>query len=72
MSKTRARIIAGNQQIKVTVPADVAQYFESQAARYGCTTSAAAAPVLCAMARGEIQRPPFAQQPGAADTGRPL
>lgn len=46
----------GTKVIKATVPLDVADYFEAQARRYGSSVSAAAAPVLCAMARGEIRQ----------------
>ena len=54
---------AGVQCLKVYVPVDVADHFEQQARRYNTSVSAAAGPVLCAMARGEI-RQDFTQLPG--------
>ena len=51
------------KQLKVNLPEDVAQYFEDRARYYGIAVQAVTAPVLCAMARGEI-RNDFTQQPG--------
>jgi len=50
-------------RIRVTVPKSVASFYEARGASFGASASAAAAPVLCAMARGEIQQPGFVQQP---------
>ncbi len=52
--------------IKVTVPEDVADFYDREAHYYGGSKSAAAAPVLIARARGDI-RQEFVQAPGTAD-----
>jgi hypothetical protein len=69
MSERKNRIPAGMKSIKVTVPEDVAHYYEGRAHNYGTSISAAASPVLCAQARGEI-RSDFVKQLGA-DIARP-
>jgi hypothetical protein len=53
----------GVRSIRVYVPGDVADHYQAQAALYNTSISAAASPVLCAMARGEI-RQDFSQRPG--------
>lgn len=63
MSK-KPYLTPGTERIRITVPCDVARYYEQQAERYGQSASAAAAPVLCALARGEITQGGFTQQPG--------
>lgn len=60
---SEARKDAGVRCLKVYVPADVADHFEQQAQSYNTSVSAAASPVLCAYARGEI-RQDFSRQPG--------
>lgn len=54
---------AATRKIKVTVPEDVADFYDRQGQRVGGSLSGAASPVLCAYARGEI-RQDFTQQPG--------
>lgn len=54
MNTPRKHAPSSARSIKVTVPVDVADYFERQAQRYSTSLSAAASPVLCAHARGEI------------------
>ena len=63
MSERKNRIPAGMKRISVTVPIYVADFFDTRATNYGGSVSAAAGPVLCAFARGEI-RQDFTQQPG--------
>lgn len=69
MSNPKKSIPAGMKSIKVTVPEEVADYYASRAQSYGTSVSAAASPVLCAQARGEI-RNDFVKQPGA-EVSRP-
>jgi hypothetical protein len=64
MNDPKNKPLAGMTRIKVTVPTSVAEYYERRANDYGGSVSAAAAPVLCAMARGEIKQG-FTQEPGA-------
>lgn len=64
MSKDKAAPL-GTVRIRVTVPTDVAEYYEKRGQSFGYGASAAAAPVLCAQARGQIQQGGFVQQPGA-------
>ena len=63
MTGKNPRIPLGMKRISVTVPEAVADYYQKQGASYGTSTSSAAAPVLCAMARGEIKQT-FGYQPG--------
>lgn len=63
MTDRKHRIPPGMKRLTVTVPETVADYYEQRGLSYGTSTSSAAAPVLCAMARGEI-RQGFTQQPG--------
>ena len=64
MSNKKEEPLPGTERIRVTVPTDVARYFEGLGQRFGVSASAAAAPVLCAAARGEIRQGEFMQQPG--------
>jgi PIN domain nuclease of toxin-antitoxin system len=52
------------RQLKVNLPEEVAQFYQDRARHYGIAVQAVTAPVLCAMARGEIKQE-FTKQPGA-------
>ncbi len=60
----KSKLAPGTERIRVTVPSDVARYFEAQSKRYAVSVSACAGPLLCAAARGEIQQT-FTQARGA-------
>lgn len=69
MSTKKTSMPAGVRHLKVTVPAEVAEYYEKRATTYATSLSAAVSPVLCAQARGEILQH-FTQQ-GGSDVMRP-
>jgi len=69
MTNQKKPLVGGARTIKVSLPDAVANYYESQARHYNTSVSAAASPVLCALAYGEIKNE-FTKQPGA-DVGRP-
>ena len=61
----------GSDYIKVSVPAETKAYFDKQAHREGVSVQSLVAPVLNAVARGEISRP-FQFPDGSADLRRPV
>jgi hypothetical protein len=69
MSDPKKPLANGVKYLKVAVPQEVAEYYEKRATQFATSISAAASPVLCAQARGEI-RQDFTQQPGS-DPARP-
>lgn len=69
MSDPKKPIASGVKYLRIGVPTEVAEYYEKRASSYATSVSAAASPVLCAQARGEI-RQDFTQQAGG-DAIRP-